>query len=73
MRNLARIQRRDVAFEIRERRRGRVEHRAPLARLGWHGLEVGPVEDGRVHDRLAGGLRKRHHGDGSERGNGGNQ
>ena len=58
-----------MAFQFRERGRGRVEHRAPFALFGRHRLEVGPVEDARMHDRFAGGLRERDARDGDGNGN----
>lgn len=70
MRRLARIERRDVALELRERRRGRVADRPPLALFRRHGLEIGPVEDTRMQPRLAGGLRERNARDGKGNGNG---
>ena len=72
MRRLARIERRDVALELRERRRGRVADRPPLALFRRHGLEIGPVEDARMQPRLAAGLRERNARDGDGNGNGGN-
>ena len=71
VRRFARIERRDVALEIAERRRGRIKDRAALALFRRHGLEVGPVEDARMHQRFdGGGLRERHARDGNENGNG---
>ena len=71
VRRLARIQRRDVALQIRERRRGRIEDRAALALFCRDGLQVGPVEDARMHQRFdGGGLRERHARDGNKNGSG---
>lgn len=53
MRRLARIERRDVALEFRERRRRRIEHRARFAHFRRLGFQVGPVEDARMHHRFA--------------------
>ncbi len=43
MRRFSRIERGDVAFQIRQCRRGRVENRAAFALFGRHGLQISPV------------------------------
>ena len=73
VRRLTGIQRRDMALEIRERGRGRVEDIATLAGLGRRRLEVCPVKKSGVHHRFGGGLREGKASNGKGNGNNGNQ
>ena len=69
MGRFARVQRRDMTFKVRKRRGGRIKNGATLADLSGMNLEVGPVKDAGMHDRLAIGFGERDAGHRERNGN----